>query len=143
MTIVDANVLLYAVNSASPQHARARRWLDGALSGDARVGLPWLTLLAFVRIATHPSVFPNPLTLERALAIVAGWCDRPNVVHPEPPAGFAAHFGRVLKGGGAHANLANDAYLAALALAYGATVATFDRDFDRFADVAVLVPPPA
>ena len=141
MTIVDANVLLYAVNAASPQHARAKRWLDAALAGDARVGLPWLSLLAFVRIATHPSVFPNPLTLEQALDVVEGWCDQPSVVHPEPSEGFVASFDHALRTGGAHANLSNDAYLAALAGEYGATVVTFDRDFDRFAGVATLVPP--
>ena len=141
MTIVDANVLMYAVNTASPQHARARRWLDGALSSGARVGLPWLSLLAFVRLATHPAVFPNPLTLDQALAIVDGWCARPNVVHPEPSEGFAATFGEVLRTAGAHANLANDGFLAALARAYGATVVTFDRDFDRFEGVATHVPP--
>ena len=141
MTIVDANVLLYAVNTASPQFARAKGWLDGALAGDARVGLPWLSLLAFVRIATHPSVFPNPLTLEQAVSVVESWCEWPSVVHPEPSERFAASFGHALRAGGAHANLANDAYLAALANEYGATVVTFDRDFDRFPGVATLVPP--
>ncbi|MFN2321639.1 MAG: type II toxin-antitoxin system VapC family toxin [Trueperaceae bacterium] len=141
MTIVDANVLLYAVNGGSPQHDRAKRWLDDALSGDGRVGLPWLSLLAFVRIATHPAVFPNPLPLDRAFAIVDGWTRRPNVVHPEPSRDFATTFGHALRSGGAHANLANDAYLAALAHEYGATVVTFDRDFDRFEGIATLVPP--
>ena len=141
MTIVDANVLLYAVNAASPQNVRAKRWLDGALAGDARVGLPWLSLLAFVRIATHPSVFPNPLTLEQAIAVVEGWCDQPSVVHPEPSEGFVASFGHALRTGGAHANLANDAYLAALAHEYDATVVTFDRVFDRFEGIATLIPP--
>lgn len=141
MTIVDANVLLYAVNAASPQHPRAKRWLDAALSGDARVGLPWLSLLAFVRITTHPSVFPNPLTLDQALAVVDAWCRRPNVVHPEPSAAFATSFAHALRTGGAHANLANDAYLAALANEYGAAVVTFDRDFDRFSGVEVVAPP--
>ncbi len=140
MTIVDANVLLYAVNTASPQFARAKRWLDGALAGDARVGLPWLSLLAFVRIATHPSVFPSPLTLDQAISVVDTWCEWPSVVHPEPSEGFAANFGHALRTG-AHANLANDAYLAALAHEYGATVVTFDRDFDRFEGVSTLVPP--
>lgn len=137
MTVVDANVLLYAVNTSSPQHATAKSWLDDALRGDERVGLPWLVLLAFVRIASHPAVFPNPLTTERALAIVDTWCRRPNVVHPEPSAGFLAGFAEALERAGARGNLVNDAFLAALAHEYDATVVTFDRDFGRFAGVAM------
>jgi len=140
MTIVDANVLLYAVNTASSQHRAAKAWLDGALSSDARVGLPWLSLLAFVRIATHPSVFAVPLTAAQALSVVGVWCARPNVVHPEPSAGFVATLSRSLANDGAAGNLVNDAYLAALALEHGATVVTFDRDFTRFTEVETLEP---
>ena len=99
MTIVDANVLLYAVNAASPQHATAKAWLDDALSGDTRVGLPWLSLLAFLRIATHRSVFPRPLTVVQALDVIDVWCGAPNVVHPEPGRGFAARFAHTLTSG--------------------------------------------
>ena len=140
MTLVDANVLLYAVNSTSPQHRTAKAWLDDALSGDTRLGLPWLSLLAFLRIATHPSLFPRPLTVGQALEIVDLWCEAPNVVHPEPSRGFAAAFARTMRAGSAPGNLVNDAYLAALALDHGASVATFDRDFARFSDVEVVVP---
>ena len=140
MTLVDANVLLYAVNTASPQHRAAKAWLDDALSGDARVGLPWLSLLAFVRIATHPTVFPEALTTLQALDVVHAWCSRPNVVHPEPSRSFTATFTHALTTGGAPGNLVNDAYLAALAIELGATVVTFDRDFARFSSVTMLTP---
>ena len=140
MTIVDANVLLYAVNAASPQHAAAKAWLDDTLSGDTRVGLPWLSLLAFLRIATHPSVFARPLTVVQALGVVDGWCQAPNVVHPEPGRGFAARFAHTMTSGSAPGNLVNDAYLAALATQHGAIVATFDRDFARFPEVTTVVP---
>jgi len=92
LTLVDANVLLYAVNAASPQHTAAKAWLDDALSSDARLGLPWLSLLAFLRIATHPSVFPRPLSVVQALEVVDLWHRAPNVVHPEP--GCAGHRAR-------------------------------------------------
>jgi len=140
MTLVDANVLLYAVNSSSPQHRTAKAWLDDALSGDTRLGLPWLSLLAFLRIATHTSLFPRPLSVGQALEIVDLWCEAPSVVHPEPRRGFAATFARTMRSGSAPGNLVNDAYLAALALEHGASVATFDRDFARFSDVEVVVP---
>lgn len=140
MTIVDANVLLYAVNAASPQHAAAKGWLDDALSGDTRIGIPWLSLLAFLRIATHPAVFARPLTVVQALGIVDVWCQATNVIHPEPGRGFAATFAHTMTSGSAPGNLVNDAYLAALATQHGAAVATFDRDFARFPEVATVVP---
>jgi toxin-antitoxin system PIN domain toxin len=140
VTLVDANVLLYAINSAALQHATAKAWLDDALSGDARLGLPWLSLLAFLRIATHASVFPRPLSAVQALEVVDLWCRAPNVVHPEPSRGFAATFARTMRSGSAPGNLVNDAYLAALAIEHDAAVATFDRDFARFPNVEVVVP---
>jgi uncharacterized protein len=140
MTIVDANVLLYAVNTAAPQHAAAKAWLDAALSNDARLGLPWLSLLAFLRIATHPSVFPRPLSVAQALAVLEVWCRAPNVVHPEPGRGFATTFARSVVSGSAPGNLVNDAYLAALATEHGAPVATFDRDLRRFPGIATVIP---
>jgi uncharacterized protein len=140
MTLVDANVLLYAVNTASLQHQAAKAWLDDALSREARVGLPWHSLLAFVRIATHPAVFPNALSTLQALDVVNAWCSRPNVVHPEPSRSFTATFTHTLTTGGARGNLVNDAYLAALAIEHGATVVTFDRDFARFGKVTTMTP---
>ena len=140
MTLVDTNVLLYAINTASPQHQAAKTWLDDALSADARVGLPWLSLLAFARIATHPSVFPKPLTTEQALSVLEAWCGQPNVVHPEPSRTFSSTFTHTLTAGGARGSLVNDAYLAALAIEYGATLATFDRDFARFDGVTTMTP---
>jgi uncharacterized protein len=72
--------------------------------------------------------------------VVDAWCARPNVVHPEPPGRFASTFSRTLIAGGAGGNLVNDAYLVALAIEYGATVVTFDRDFSRFSGVEVRSP---
>ncbi len=67
MKIVDANVLLYAVNTASDHHEASRRWLDGALSGADAVGLAWVPLLAFVRLVTRHGLFPSPLSPEAAV----------------------------------------------------------------------------
>ena len=67
MRIVDANVLIHAVNADSRHHQAARRWLDGALGGGDVVGLAWTALLAFVRLTTRPGLFPHPLPVEAAL----------------------------------------------------------------------------
>lgn len=64
--LVDANILLYAVDEKSPHHRRARTWLEGALNGDQRVGIPWLSYWAFLRIVTKPRALHNPLSTEQA-----------------------------------------------------------------------------
>ena len=75
MIVVDANLLLYAANRAAPEHDLAREWLDARLSGSARVGLPWPSLLAFTRLATNPLVVRNPVSVAAAWAVaVSGHC---------------------------------------------------------------------
>lgn len=135
MKLVDANVLLYAVNEESRRHEDARMWLDGALSGGATVGFAWIALLAFARLATRPAIFPRPLTVVEAFDIVDRWLGAPSAVVLEPAADHARIVSRLLTPLGTGGNLVNDAHLAALAVSHGATVVTFDRDFGRFAGV--------
>ena len=73
MILVDANLLIYAVNAAAPQHVAARSWLDAHMNGAARVGLPWASLLAFLRLVTNPRVFQRPLSMADAWKQVDGW----------------------------------------------------------------------
>lgn len=86
MQLVDANVLLYAVNEAAEHHAKARTWLDGALAAREPVGFAWSVLLAFLRLSTHPAVFPRPLTASEATGVVRAWLAQPPVVVVEPTA---------------------------------------------------------
>lgn len=140
MKLVDANVLLYAVNTDSRHHTAARVWLDDALVGDETIGLPWLCLIAFTRLATHPSVFPAPLTTDAALDQVEAWLAAPAVVHCGPGVRHVALWRETLQqsGGG---NLVNDAHLAALAAEHKASVITFDTDFSRFTGLDWHTPP--
>ena len=133
MRIVDANVLLYAVNEASPHHARARSWLDGALAGREPVGFAWTVLLAFLRLATHPAVFPRPLTVNEATEIVRAWLAQPRAVVVEPTPRHGDLLAGLLAEAGTAANLVSDAHLAALALEHDAVLISYDADFERFA----------
>lgn len=135
MRLVDANVLLYAVNEASPHHEGARSWLDGALGSREPVGFAWTVLLAFVRLATHPVVFARPLSSEDAMAIVRTWLAQPSAVVVEPTSRHADVLAGLLAEAGTAGNLVNDAHLATLAIEHGATIVTFDADFGRFAGV--------
>ena len=75
MILVDANILIYAINSSARQHEPARRWLEGALSDGAELGFPWIVLLAFLRITTHRAILEKPLKVETALKLVDSWID--------------------------------------------------------------------
>jgi hypothetical protein len=132
MVVVDANVLLYAVDSASAHHERARSWLDESLGGAEAVGLPWVVLLAFIRIATNPSILPNPMTPGDAVGQVERWLDAPAAVVAHATARHAALLRGLLEATGTAGNLTTDAHLAALAVEHGADIVSFDRDFARF-----------
>jgi toxin-antitoxin system PIN domain toxin len=138
--LVDANVLLYAVNEDAANHATARTWLDGALAGGSSVGLAWVPLLAFVRLVTKPGLFPSPLTVTDAVAQVSEWLAQPGAHVVHPTARHATILGDLLEKVGVGGNLVNDAHLAALAVEHRAQVVTFDRDFGRFPGVAWELP---
>ena len=141
MKVVDANVLLYAVNRDAPHHLSARKWLDGALSGDEAVGFAWMVLLAFLRLATRQGIFPRPLTLEQAAGVLEAWLTRPVAVLVEPTSRHLGVLSGLLEPLGTGGNLVADAHLAALAVEHGAEVVSFDRDFSRFPGVRWRTPP--
>ena len=135
MKVVDANVLLYAVNRDEARHEEARAWLDGALSRGETLGFAWLVLLAFLRLSTHPSVFPNPFDAEAATRRVRAWLEPPGAVVVEPTRRHVDVLAGLLASAGAGGNLVSDAHLAAIAIEHGATVVTYDNDFGRFPGV--------
>lgn len=140
MILLDANLLIYAVNKDLPEHKRARTWWEEALSGAGAVGLPWVSLTAFLRICTNSRIFANPLSSEQALAFVGEWLDRPNVGTIVPGVGHWAILRNLVRQTGIAGNLTTDAHIAALALEHGCTVCSADNDFKRFPGVAHINP---
>lgn len=136
MKLVDANVLLYAVDEDAVHHAVARNWLDRALSGEAGVGFAWVPLLAFVRLITKVGLFPAPLGVEAAMSQVDDWLAQPPARIVTPTARHSAVLGGLLAGTGTGGNLVNDAHLAALSIEHRAQVVSFDVDFSRFQGVS-------
>jgi toxin-antitoxin system PIN domain toxin len=130
--LVDANVLLYAVNTSAPHHERCRRWLDRALSGDETVAFAWSALLAFARLSTRHDVFERPLTVDEALGQIQAWTNAAPAVILDPGPQHSTTLLRLLESLGSGGNLVNDAHLAALARENRATVVSFDGDFARF-----------
>jgi hypothetical protein len=130
--LVDANLLLYAANHAAPEHAQARAWLDERLNGTSRVGLPWPSLLAFVRLATNPLVVREAVTPARAWVQVEEWLGCETVWVPSPGPRHAEFLGGLLRHPWMTSRLVPDAHLAALAIEHGLTVCSTDGDFGRF-----------
>jgi toxin-antitoxin system PIN domain toxin len=131
VTLLDANILLYAANRAAPEHEIAREWLDRQLSGTARVGLPWPSLLAFVRLATNPLVLSQPASpgqawdqVEEWLGADAAWIPTPGEHHRDVVAGYC-------RASWMTARLVPDAHLAALAVEHGLRLCSSDADFAR------------
>ena len=140
MNLVDANILLYAVNRSAERHEQARAWLDGQLSGRSAVGFTWLVLLAFLRLATKPGLFPTPLPVDGALERVGAWLAQPTSVLLEPTAQHLQVLTGLLVEAGTGGNLTSDAHLAALAIEHRGTVITYDGDFGRFPGVRWAAP---
>lgn len=138
--LVDANVLLYSVDEDSPFHARARGWLAEALNGSQRVGIPWLSIWAFVRIATNPRALTAPLTPTEAWEHVADWLDAPAVWVPAPGRGHRELLRGLLVEHDLRAGLITDAALAAICLEHGLTMVSADSDFARFPDLVWINP---
>lgn len=141
MIVPDANLLLYAYDTASPFHAPARDWWAGCLSGREAVGLTHATLFAFLRVGTSARVYEQPLTLREAAGHIRGWLRRGVTRLLLPDDGHLGRAIELLEGAGsAGGNLVTDAEIAALALAYKGEVHTADRDFQRFAGLACRFP---
>ena len=132
MILVDANLLVYANVADFDQHNQARAWLDGQLAGTGRVGFPWASLVAYVRLVTNPRIFRAPRDAPDAMAQVHRWLDQPSAWVPEPTDRHADVLDRFLAVDGVRGDLVPDAHLAAIAVEHGLTLMSSDSDFARF-----------
>jgi toxin-antitoxin system PIN domain toxin len=129
---VDANLLVYAHVTSYPQHEAARSWLEDQLTRAPRVGLPWSSLLAFVRLVTNPRLFTEPESITEAWGQVASWLDAEPAWTPVPTARHREILSSCLTQPGLRANDVPDAHLAAVAVEHGLRLATSDSGFARF-----------
>ena len=140
MILIDVNILVYATNTNASQYAAARDWLDRQLIGSHRVGLPWTTLLGFLRLATNARVVARPLTMAVAWKQVSQWLACEPAWIPLPTDRHAGVLGELLAEPGVHGNLVPDAHLAALAIEHGLTLCSTDGDFARFSPLKWMNP---
>jgi toxin-antitoxin system PIN domain toxin len=130
---------VYANDLDSPHHSEARTWFEGVLNGSAKVGLPWPTLLAFVRLTGNPRIARRPIPLSETWSRAREWLALPNTWIPLPTERHLDVFSRLLEGE-SRVDLANDAHLAALAIEHGLTVCSTDGDFARFSGLRWVNP---
>lgn len=138
--LLDANVLLYAVDRRSPFHDRGRVWLAETLNADERVGIPWQSLGTFLRIVTHRRAFRDPLTPQAAWKQAAAWLGARPVWTPVPGPRYADLLGGLIERYHVAGDLVTDVQLAALAFEHGLAVASADTDFARFTEIEWLNP---
>lgn len=138
--LVDANILLYSVDRDSPFHVKARDWLTSALNGPRRVGLPWLSLWAFMRIATNPRASRQPLSPQDAWNYVDAWLASPAAWIPELGRGHGDILRELVLTLDLRAGLISDAILAAMCIEQGLTVVSADSDFARFPELTWINP---
>lgn len=132
MTVIDANLLLYAYNSDAPQHDRIAVWLAELLASNEVVALPWVTIWAFIRICTNPRIWDTPRSAKDAFGIIGEWLAQPAVVLLQPGPRHWEILESLVREHQATGPLVTDAVLAALAIENGAFLASTDHDFSRF-----------
>lgn len=140
MIVPDANLLLYAYDESFPGHAAARAWWERVMNGTEPVGLPTVVVLAFVRLATHPTVAANPRSVPEVQLIVDSWLKAPHVRILPTSDSLVGRFFDLLRAAGSGGNLSTDALIAAHAQDAGAKVFTNDRDFSRFPGLVTVNP---
>ncbi len=130
--VPDVNLLLYAYRTGAMEHRKALSWWEKALNGSEEIGIPWVVILAFVRIMTNPRVSIPVSRVEEVVLVVRSWfeCSNVRVLHPGP--NHADLLFRLLAATGTAADLTTDAHIAALAIEYQAIVYSTDTDFARF-----------
>jgi toxin-antitoxin system PIN domain toxin len=135
MIVPDVNLLIYAYDRTSDAHRAARRWWESALSANEPIGIPWVVILAFVRLVTHPILSENPMTVAEARCAVASWLRLDQVRLLTPGTTTFDYFFELLEQAGTGGNLSTDALIAALAVEHGGYIYSADRDFSRFPNV--------
>lgn len=132
MIVIDANLLIYAYDTAAPLHEKSVAWLEDALSGTDPMGLPWQSIAAFLRVMTNPKLRGRQYDRKEAAEIIEAWMAQPNVLILIPTDQHWPQFRRMILDGSASGPLISDAQIAALTVEYGGVLYTADRDFARF-----------
>ena len=140
MILLDANILLYTHNASSTHHLESKKWIEKAMDRQEEIGLAWITILAFLRLATNPAVYTAPLSVKEATGIIDAYLSRSHVLIVHPTNEHWKILSDLVRDTQSNRHLVSDAHLAALAMEHNAAICTNDRDFQRFKGIKILDP---
>ncbi|MGH8597109.1 MAG: TA system VapC family ribonuclease toxin [Gammaproteobacteria bacterium] len=129
----DVNVLLAASRSDHSHHQPALRWLEqqiAACNTGGSIELLPMVAVGFLRLATNPRVFVNPMPIEAALAFLDSLLVMDGVEIPEVGREWFT-LKRLSREHHLTANSIPDGWIAAAVKTLGSHLVTFDRDFTR------------
>lgn len=130
---IDVNILLYSSDTGSPYHKKATDFLSNCLAQSELFYLGWPTVMSYLRIATQPSIFINPLSPDEAQANMEVLINRPQVRMLAEKEDFWKTYQELTAEMPIRGNLVPDAHLAAILKQHGVKkLFTHDRDFLRF-----------
>ena len=141
MILLDANVLVYAVNADAPQHVASRRVVDASLAGEMAGVLVPQVLLEFFAVVTNPRRIQVPLPRDVAWAQVRAL--RGGLPLLDVPAATLDELDRLLSDAAPRAGAAVfDLFLAAQMRVHRiTTLCTYNTaDFDTFSGLAAVTP---
>jgi len=138
---LDTNLLLYASNVDAPEQPRASALLQHLAAGPDLVVLLWPVIMAYLRIATHPSIFSRPLAHADAVTNVEALVARPHVRVVGESERFWRAYRTVSSEVPARGNGVPDGHLVALMVDHGiSSIWSRDRDFRKYRGIAVRDP---
>lgn len=131
MKIADVQILFYAIDPTADLHEPAARWLENAINDREPLGVAWPTIHQFLRLGTNPA-FPGRMTDDEAMGWVEEWIEAGLEVVGDAELHWDLFVELLEVSRRSLRNAIDDAYLAALAISRGATLASFDQDFEPF-----------
>jgi toxin-antitoxin system PIN domain toxin len=131
LKIADVQILFYAIDPTSELHTAAARWLEDSINGRETVGVAWPTVHQFLRLGTNPA-FPGCMSDDEAIGWVDEWLEAGVEFVSDADIGWDLLSELVAGTPRALHNAIDDAHLAAIAISRGATLASFDSDFEAF-----------
>jgi toxin-antitoxin system PIN domain toxin len=130
--LVDTNLLVFSHNADAEQHIQSRQWLEQQFASGARVGLPWHSLLGFIRLVSNPKIYSKAESPRDAWQQVRDWLILENVWIPQPTERHVRIMDEMFKSTRIGTQDVMDVHLAALAIEHGLILCSTDRDFVRY-----------
>ena len=145
--LIDTNILLYAFDEFSPRHASCVAFVKSVLRANTPWNIAWQNIYEFLRNATRPNYFKNPLTFAEAMSFLDALMAHPRLTILAETDRHREYLAEALKTiPNPRGIFFHDVHLAALCLEHGIRkIATTDIEFRKFPFLEIIDPtaPPA